>query len=65
MQYNKIPIVMRQFNPFGMPKKILKQQQQQQLYFEKSRPFTAESFTGYISVPIWITIMSKLEIFQN
>ena len=35
-----------------------------ELYFEKTRPLSAESFTGYISIPIWIKIMTKLDIFQ-
>ena len=59
MQYNKIPIVMGQFNLFGIPSKS------KNLYFEKTRPLSAESFTGYIKIPIGITIMTKLEIFQN
>ena len=43
------------FNLFGIPKI---------LYFEKTRPLSVESFTGYI-IPVWITIMLKLEVFQN
>ena len=51
---------MDRFNLFGIPKNLLKN-----LYFEKTGPFSAESFTGKISIPLWIIIMSKLEIFQN
>ena len=41
MSYNKISVVMDQFNLFGIPKvfKILN--------FEKIRPLSAESVTGY------------------
>ena len=35
------------------------------LYFEKSRPHSTESFTGYVSMLVWMTIMSKLETFEN
>ena len=31
----------------------------------QTRSLSAESFTGYISIPLRITIMTKLEIFQN
>ena len=50
---------MDKFNLFGIPKIIKK------LYVEKTRPLSADSFTGYISISIWITIMTKLESFQN
>ena len=50
---------MDQFNLFGIPKFS------KNLYFEKTRPLSAESFKGYLNIPIWITIMTKLENFQN
>ena len=41
----------------------------QNLYFEKTKPLSAESFTGYISIPIClrITMMTKCRhfFFQN
>ena len=33
--------------------------------FWETIPLSAESFTGYISIPKWIIIMSKLENFEN
>ena len=33
------------------------------LYSKETRTFLGESFTGYISIPIWITIMTKMRIF--
>ena len=54
MSYNKISIVMEIFNYLGS-QKIKK------LYSEKTRPFPAEFFTGCVSKPIWMIIMSKLE----
>ena len=59
MSYNKISVVMNQFNLFGIPK-IFKN-----LYFDNNRPLSAESFTWYISTPIWMTTLSKLENFEN
>ena len=59
MQYNKIPVVMDQFNYLWEPKII------KNLYFEKARPLSAQYFTGYIGIPIWIAIMTKLDIFQD
>ena len=61
MQYNKISTVMDQFNLFGIPKKIFKKK----TILKKTRPLSAESFTGYIRIPLWITIMTQVEIFQN
>ena len=51
MPYNKISIVIDLFNLFGI-QKIFKKT------FEKTRPLSAVFLTGYISAPIWITIMS-------
>ena len=34
----------------------------QKLYFEKTIPLSVESFAWYISIPVWIIILSKLEI---
>ena len=50
---------MDQFNYFGISKKLEKK-----LYFEKTRHLSAKSFTGFISIPIWIPIMTKLYRFQ-
>ena len=54
MQYNKISEVMDQCNLFGIKKK----KNSQNYYFEKTRPPSAESFTGYSRIPTWITIMT-------
>ena len=45
MQYNKIQVVIDQFNLFGVPPN-----EKKDLYFEKTRHLSAESFTGYILV---------------
>ena len=39
------------FNLFGVPQKF------KTLYFEETGPLLTASFTGYISIPIWITII--------
>ena len=59
MSYDKVSIDMDIFNLFGIPKNS------KNLYFEKVDPFLAEYFTGYVSKPIWMTIMSKLENLEN
>ena len=56
---DKIPIVMDQFNLFWITQKI------KNLYFEKSRLFSAESLTGHIGVPIWITNHEKIRNFSK
>ena len=60
MQYNKIAIVMDQLNLFEIPKIRRKKKTPYTLYVEKTRPLSDESFTGYIGIPIWITILTKL-----
>ena len=42
MQYDKLPIVMDQFNLLGIPPK--KNWGEKNLYFEKTRPLSAEPF---------------------
>ena len=54
---------MELFILFGIPK-ILKKQKNNYI-LRKLDPFQLRLFTGYISIPIWITVMSKLEILQN
>ena len=46
------------FELFGIPKKF------KNLYFEKIIPLSAESFTWYVRIPIWITIVLKLDFFK-
>ena len=61
MHYNKIPIVIDQFDLFGIKQKLKKQkqkqkkkkqqqqqQQQKNPYFEKTRPRSAESLLVYL-----------------
>ena len=58
MQYNETPIVMDQFDLFGIPTK-----DQRTYILRKLDPFQLSLLQGTL-VYLWITIMTKLEIVK-